>query len=150
MFLYNIRLYCDFVLNVFTKATKRVPQKKVLLEISENSWKTHALESLIFNFFEKRLQNRFFPRILQNIYKHLFYRTPLSDFVSGSKENHCVFTWKRKCCCLFTRIRLNSIFHGRVHTFVCIVSIYSRYFETALLLKKENREVSSGNIFHID
>ena len=53
-------------------------------------------------------------------------------------------------CCLLTRIWLNSIFDWRVHTFLCILSLYSRYFGTASLLKIENSEESSGNILHID
>ena len=66
----------------------------------------------------------FFPWILKNFYEHLFYRTTPSDLFMN-----------KNLCCLLTRIWLNSVFHWRVHAFVCILILYWRYFRAASLLK---------------
>ena len=130
-------------LNVFLLSHRESSTRKSVVWNFRKFMEKHMRWSLFFikisTLLKRDSKTVFFPWILKNFFEHLFYRTPPSDLFMD-----------KNLCCLLTRIWLNSIFHWRVHAFVCILILYSRYFRAASLLKIVNTEVSSGNILHID
>ena len=107
--------------------------------------KTHVLESLILKLqlYWKETPKQVFPVDFAK-----FLWTTISQNTSWRLLNQCMFSWKKSFCFKLTRIRLNTIFYWRIYTFVCILSLYSRFFGTALFLKIESSEVSTGDILH--
>ena len=104
-------------LNVFLLSHRESSTRKSVVWNFRKFMEKHMRWSLFFikisTLLKRDSKTVFFPWILKNFYEHLFYRTPPSDLFMD-----------KNLCCLLTRIWLNSIFHWRVHAFVCILILY--------------------------
>ena len=110
--------------------------------------KTHVLESL---FLKLQLYWKETPKqVFSHEFCKIFVNNYFTEHLLATAKSVHVFM-KKSFCFKLTRGRLNTriaIFHWKIYTFVCILSLYSRYFGTVLLLKIESSEVSPGNILH--